>query len=256
MNKLSIEDLLFIETTAIKAGKVLMDNYDCNYSFTKSDGSPVTIADFLSNQVIESELSRHYPDIPIVSEESKILPKFSYDLFWCVDPLDGTKEFIKKDGNFTVNIALINHGKPILGVVYEPKLDILYSAQSGLGAFKLNHRFRNRISVFKKQRNLIAAVSKSHLDNKTESLIKYHQFEILKLGSSLKICCVASGQVDLYPRFHPSSIWDIAAAYVILKEAGGNIFDMKGHELNFFTSKLINPSFVAVRDKAILNYFK
>lgn len=256
MNKPCIKDLLFIEKTAINAGKVIMDNYDNNCAFTKFDGSPVTIADFLSNQVIEEELNKHYPDIPIVSEESKIQPKYHYDLFWCVDPLDGTKEFIKKDGNFTVNIALINHGKPILGVVYEPKLDILYSAQSGLGSFKLNHGIRNRISVSKKQRNPIAAVSKSHLDNKTEALIKYHQFEILKLGSSLKICYVASGEADLYPRFHPSSIWDISAAHLILKEAKGNILDFRGYELSYFSNKIINQSFIALKNKSLLNYFK
>lgn len=233
----------------------------------KSDGSPVTQADRSAEALIEKHIFEITPDIPLVGEEAAEagrLPDIKEsEYFWCVDPLDGTKEFITGSGDFTVNIALIHHQKPVLGVVYAPYTGELFSGVVGEGSVMMREDLvKGGISSEKEitvrpapARGLIAVASKSHsdtekLDNFLES---YKVSKIIKRGSSLKICMIASGKADIYPRLGPTCEWDTAAAHAILKAAGGEVLDLKGHPLSYAHQDrgFLNPEFVAIGDRGL-----
>ena len=234
------------------AGHATMEIYQMKHAEIKhkSDQSPLTLADTTSSKIIEDSLKQLTPLLPVLSEESVIIPfkeRQNWQHYWLVDPLDGTKEFINKNGEFTVNIALIEDGHPVLGVVLAPAIDQCYFASKGEGAFlKTKGQTKPIHSKQLLSSTPIIAVSRSHIDKDTQSLIdKVHQPQVISMGSSLKICLVAEGRVDCYPRLAPTMEWDTAAAHAILNEAGGNIVDISGDELTYNKESLENPHFIS-----------
>jgi 3'(2'), 5'-bisphosphate nucleotidase len=246
--------LLAARQIAREAGAEILKIYAQNELVVdwKANDSPLTAADLSANQVIESGLRKlsHYP---VLSEEAGADTPYSqrqhWTRFWLVDPLDGTKEFIKRNGQFTVNIALIEHGSPILGVVYAPVLDTLYFAASGLGAYKkIGTNAEISIHAMPYQTGDIAQVvaSASHPDPRLiEFLADYPQHHLTPMGSSLKLCLVAEGSAHFYPRFGTTMEWDTAAAHAVLLEAGGGLYDLQGKVLRYNKVDLANPSFLA-----------
>jgi 3'(2'), 5'-bisphosphate nucleotidase len=235
---------------AKSAGDLIMQIYqDKHHVAHKDDGSPVTLADEIANAYILQELSKLLPDVLIVSEESlESQADFQGSAcFWLVDPLDGTKEFISKNGQFTVNIALIKGGAPILGVVYAPALDCLYAGYEAL-AFTEKSRVRTPISCRAiPEGGLTVVGSRSHGDDHSLNTFLDGKavHEIIPVGSSLKLCLVASGQADLYPRLGRTMEWDIAAGHAVLLAAGGMVHDLAGNPLKYGKTGLENPHFVA-----------
>jgi len=229
----------------------------------KSDNSPLTQADLAAHHLIISRLSELTPEIPVLSEESENISPESrsqWQQYWLIDPLDGTREFVKRNGEFTVNIALIHQHQPILGVVYAPASDLLYYGTKGQGAFKqVKHSAALRISVRPFEiGKLVVAGSRSHNDQKYQQFLnKLHQFtgaipELISMGSSLKICLVAEGRADVYPRIGPTYEWDTAAAHCILREAGGDILDENTNALSYNRkSSLLNPTFFATNTRML-----
>lgn len=218
----------------------------------KEDNSPLTKADMISNQMICNFLRKDNPDIPIISEENKAEPysvRKKYDWAWMIDPLDGTKEFVNKNGEFTVNIALLKDGKPMAGLVYVPVLKEYYTAIKGEGAHKIldGKKTRLKCSTFRMKDSELRIVStRSHRNAETEKYLD--QFDnpyLILVGSSLKIVRVAEGLADLYPRLGPTMEWDIAAAEIILTEAGGTLLDMKNKPLQYNKEDMHNPHFIA-----------
>ena len=217
----------------------------------KDDDSPLTIADKTSNEIITNALKKLTPEIPILSEEGKKIDyseRKKWKLFWLIDPLDGTKEFINKNGEFTVNIALISNGEPILGIVYAPVLDILWHGNIKEGSFKTDSDNSSiKLNVKKPDGTIKVVASRSHSNNpKLDNfLIKYPDYKLVKMGSSIKICLVADGSADIYPRLGPTMEWDTAAAHAVVKFAGGNIYDLDNmNELTYNKSNLLNPEFL------------
>lgn len=243
-----------IEALAQEAGAAIMEIYTRNFSIAhKADQSPLTEADIIANQIITVGLKELTPEIPILSEEA--VEKFKgpniQGQYWLVDPLDGTKEFIKKNGEFTVNIALIENGLSVLGVVYAPALDVLYAAAQGEGAFKMDENgHRAQIYVTRHIRNTPWKVvgSRSHGGDMSEWLRQLdEEVELISMGSSLKFCLVAEGAAHLYPRLGPTSFWDTAAAQCLVEQAGGHVLQLDGLPLSYATlgQNLLNPFFVA-----------
>jgi 3'(2'), 5'-bisphosphate nucleotidase len=224
---------------ARKAGREILNIYEKDFEVEfKDDKSPLTLADKKSHEIIVEGLKK-ISDFPVLSEEGKKIPyekRKNWEYYWCVDPLDGTKEFIKKNGEFTVNIALIHNGEPVLGVVYAPVTDIMYYAQKGKGAYKNGEKIeikkslkslKERLNILKNKEELKIVASKSHMNDETKKFInelsQYLTPETLNLvskGSSLKLCMVADGSADIYPRIAPTMEWDTAAADAIVREAG------------------------------------
>ena len=248
---LSKRDILNINNIVYKAGSAVLEIYDTDFDVeTKSDNSPLTIADKKSHQIIVSGLKKLYPDIPILSEEGKdteYSERRKWDTFWLVDPIDGTKEFIKKNGEFTINIALIKNNYPIFGSVYAPYLKELYWASEGLGSWKSENK-KPELQIFtnsndKKNRIVI---SRSHPNEKvTDFISKYDSYELIRMGSSLKLCCIAEGKADIYPRLGPTSEWDIGAAQCIVEEAGGNVLEYDTNvRLSYNKKNILNPFFI------------
>jgi 3'(2'), 5'-bisphosphate nucleotidase len=185
-----------------------------------------------------------------LSEEGDKL-KGDIKTFWCVDSLDGTKEFIKRNGEFTVNIALIEHYQPVLGVIHIPVANEIFMAMKGNGAKKIKD---HQIHQLPKQQHEIKqtpifAVSRSHLNQATQDFIQHHQAKTIAAGSSLKLTMLSEGLADSYPRFGPTSLWDMAAGHAILKETGGEIFTLDYQPLVYNVNKILNPNLIAVRDK-------
>jgi 3'(2'), 5'-bisphosphate nucleotidase len=242
---------------ALSAGREIMKIYDSPFEVRrKLDKSPLTAADLAAHDLIVRELGRLTPELPVLSEESPEI-RFSerrrWDCYWLIDPLDGTREFVKRNGEFTVNIALILKHEPVLGVVYAPVLEVLYYARRRGGAWK-----RERENVPKEIRTrkapsdrIYIAGSRSHSDRRMEEyLTRVGPHEVIGMGSSLKACLVAEGKADLYPRFGPTSEWDTAAAQCVVEEAGGAITDTAMKPLRYNTkAQLINPSFFVFGDK-------
>ncbi|EAK0818245.1 3'(2'),5'-bisphosphate nucleotidase CysQ [Campylobacter lari] len=236
-----------ITSIAIKAGKSVLEIYNKDFKISyKDDNSPLSEADIISNKIICKELVRF--NIPILSEENKTIPykqRKNWEYFWCIDPIDGTKEFINKNGEFTINIALIYKDTPVLGVVYAPALDLLYSAKKGEGAF------RNGVKL-PLQRNddfYKIVASKSHLNEQTkdfvDSIQTTKQKEFISMGSSLKLCLVASNEADIYPRLAPTMEWDVAAADAIVREVGKMTYDFYAKKpLVYNKENLLNPYFI------------
>ena len=211
----------------------------------KSDNSPVTAADLAAHHVIFAGLKQYTPDIPILSEEDPCSwqERQHWQRYWLVDPLDGTKEFIKRNGEFTVNIALIENGLPILGVIYAPVMAILYAADQS-GAWKEANGERESIHVQKTNR-LTVATTRSHTSGKlADYLAHLPEHDVIIAGSSLKFCLVAEGKAQLYPRLGPTSVWDTAAGQIIAEKAGANVTDWQGNRLTYYPApSLLNPEF-------------
>jgi len=242
-----------INSIAVEAGKKIMFIYQKDFEIQeKPDQSPLTEADLASHNYICEKLSVLTPKIPILSEESANISweeRKLWETYWLIDPLDGTKEFIKKNGEFTVNIALISKGKPVFGVVYAPDLDTLYFGSNLLGAFKEKEGRSEPITIASSPSDSVKVVgSRSHQsDEMHKYLTKFESYDLIPMGSSLKICLIAEGQADIYPRLGPTSEWDTAAAHAVLAAAGGSCFLYdSGQELVYNTKEsLLNPYFIA-----------
>ena len=252
-----IEWSLRISEIAKLAGEQIMAVYQQDFSVTeKSDSSPLTQADLAAHECIIAMLPELDADIPILSEESAGIDwqiRQQWTRYWLVDPLDGTREFIKKNDEFTVNIALIEFGEPVLGAVYAPALDWLWVGGRGLGA-KWQHAGEQGVAKIRTaQMPLQIAASRSHRDEKTQAYLdQIGAVNTLGIGSSLKFCKIASGEIDLYPRFGPTSEWDTAAAQAVLEAAGGGVFTLDGKPLRYnYKESLLNPYFMAVGDQHI-----
>jgi len=213
----------------------------------KSDDSPVTAADLAAHKVIVEGLAALSPEVPVLSEEDppSWAVRQNWKKYWLVDPLDGTKEFIKRNGEFTVNIALIENGKPVLGVVYAPALGVMYSASEGK-AWKEEGGHKTQIQV-REARPLLVVVSRSHAD-KDEELKEYlaqlGEHQTTAIGSSLKFCLVAEGKAQLYPRFGPTNIWDTGAGHAVAIAAGAHVHDWQGKTLDYSPREsFLNPGF-------------
>lgn len=246
-----------ISAIARLAGAEIMAVYRQDFTVTeKSDASPLTQADLAAHRCIVGLLPDIHSSLPILSEESAAIDwptRRAWDRYWLVDPLDGTREFIKKNDEFTVNIALIEHGEPVLGVVYAPALDWLLVGGRGLGAQWSRGGEQGEARVAKAASPLRVAASRSHRDEKTQAYLdQIGAVDTVGLGSSLKFCRIATGEVDLYPRFGPTSEWDTAAAQAVLEAAGGGVFTVDGMPLRYnHKESLLNPHFVAVGDRGI-----
>ncbi len=246
-----------ISAIARAAGDEIMAVYMQNFEvFEKADASPLTLADLAAHRCIVSKLPALDAGLPILSEESANISwpeRRQWSRYWLVDPLDGTREFIKKNGEFTVNIALIENGEPILGVVYAPVMDWLLVGGRGIGANWQRAGESGIATVAESGVPLRVAASRSHRDEKTQSYLdRMGSADTFGLGSSLKFCKIATGEIDLYPRFGPTSEWDTAAAQAVLEAAGGGVFTLDGEPLLYNTKEsLLNPHFIAVGDQKI-----
>lgn len=248
------------------AGDAILKVYHNENGFEtekKADSSPVTEADLAAHHILLPALSALDPDIPVLSEESEV-PGYEirsgWQQYWIIDPLDGTKEFIKRNGEFTVNIALIDeNGAPILGVVYVPVLDITYAGAKDIGAFKITAKEESSIEIKKiadklpgEPLNVVA--SRSHGSEAVEDCVskleqRFKNVERQSMGSSLKLCLVAEGAADLYPRLAPTSEWDTAAAQAVVEAAGGTVVDTDLKLLRYNTkSDILNPYFYVIGD--------
>ena len=258
-------DLSLIEQIATKSAKEALKIYNQDFDIDyKEDNSPLTKADLVSNDIICNQLAKYY-SFPILSEENKQANyniRKSWEYYWCIDPIDGTKEFINKNHQWTINIALIHYNTPILGVVYAPALNIMYSADAEIGAYKTTN---NQKQILKhsstqkqfKKNNLKIAISKSHLDTKTKQFVEqFKNTQLISIGSSLKLCMVADSSVDLYPRFSPTMEWDTAAGDAIVRATNkmsyiyNDNFDLydttKAKPLQYNKPDLLNPSFIVI----------
>lgn len=240
---------------AQEAGKAILEIYNSD-DFgieTKGDQSPLTLADKASNEVICKGLEALSIQYPIVSEENKEIPyteRRQYDYLWLVDPLDGTKEFIKRNGEFTVNIALIHQQRPIFGVVHVPCFDETYWSAPGIGTFieKNGQREALQVAEFQLQdAGLKLISSRSHLNEETSAFIsQFEAPELVSKGSSLKFLILAQGQAHIYPRLAPTMEWDTAAAQAVLEGAGGKVIQFENKQpLLYNKENLLNPYFVA-----------
>lgn len=223
----------------------------------KSDGSPLTLADVASHEILVEGLTELTPQIPIVSEEdgASLQHRTETGCYWVLDPLDGTKEFISKNGEFTINVALIINSIAVWGAVYAPVLNAIYWGGSKLGAFRQvgNQQHALKVRSQSSQKLCQVVASKSHLNDDTKSFIQgLGTVELVQAGSSLKFCRVAEGVADVYPRLAPTCEWDTAAAQAVLEGAGGKVVDMLGQPLRYGKPKLLNPYFVATADRAWL----
>lgn len=251
MKEIDIKDILEI---ARLAGDEILNIYHTENLFNivdfKTDDSPLTLADKKSHQVIAQNLEDLYPHIPLLSEEGKGIPyeiRKYWSEFWLVDPLDGTKEFIKRNGEFTVNIALIVEQYPVLGVVYCPVMDTFYFAINGTGAYKIHKGEELRLEISDKKENDLTAVrSRSHASPEEEDVYeKYHVTDFTSIGSSLKFCMVAEGKADLYYRHGPTMEWDTGAGQAIVESAGFDMINMEtGKRFSYNKSSLVNPGFL------------
>ncbi|WP_286162368.1 3'(2'),5'-bisphosphate nucleotidase CysQ [Methylobacillus flagellatus] len=264
----SIEVLIHI---ARQAGEAIMQVYAGTIDVVrKEDHSPLTQADLAAHTCIEQGLLALTPTLPVLSEESAALPyseRSQWTHYWLVDPLDGTREFIKRNGEFTVNIALISAGRPVMGVVYAPAMDVLYYADAH-GAYKQTGQADAEPIHARKlpghdlnaggsnARGLVVAGSRSHSDHRMQAFVhalqqRFGEVSLLSMGSSLKICLVAEGRADVYPRLGLTSEWDTAAAQCVLEQAGGHLVNrqvagVQSLPLRYNTKEsLLNPEFFA-----------
>ncbi|HZW26606.1 MAG TPA: 3'(2'),5'-bisphosphate nucleotidase CysQ [Gallionella sp.] len=253
-----------IVSLAKQAGDAIMAVYRSGDAgaTSKADESPLTLADLASHRTLVEGLSRLTPDIPILSEEAAEIPyaeRRAWTRFWLVDPLDGTKEFIKRNGEFTVNIALIENGVPALGVVYAPVLDVCYYAALDDGAYmQRGDAAAQAISVKRiaDGEPVKVVASRSHSDARTAALLEQlGEHDCVSMGSSLKLCLVAAGEAHFYPRLGPTMEWDTAAAHAVVRAAGGTVCDSSGAELRYNKPDLHNPEFFVchVEEKQLLN---
>ena len=262
VNDLSVTEILKPTLKLAKqAGRAILEVYQQTEVKTtyKDDKSPLTAADLASHNVLVAGLNKLTPEIPILSEESKTIAieeRQSWRRFWLLDPLDGTKEFIKRNGEFTVNIALIESGVPVLGVVYAPVLNTAYWGLTGQGAFKqVDNNEPQAIEVqLYKEGALKLVASRSHANAETVEFIDKlkadFSVETLSIGSSLKLCLVAEGKAHIYPRFGPTMEWDTAAAQCVVEQAKGKVSTLQGEPLRYNKDDLLNPYFIVSNDYA------
>lgn len=255
---------------AMQAGEVILDHYDdCGFSesMVKEDGSPVTVADQEAEALIEQTLFDVLPDVPFVGEEAveegRIPDLHGARHFWLVDALDGTKEFIRGGENFTVNIALIEDGRPLAGVIYVPVKGELYAGCGAGTAIRYNEDTDTEKSIRVRKvppggLNVVSSMSHGPSTERLETFLGgYKVAKLVKSSSSLKICHVAAGKADLYPRLGPTSEWDIAAGEAILRSAGGKLTDLQGNDIQYAKvgDKFLNPEFVAMSGDLDLPFF-
>lgn len=241
---------------AREAGQVILEIYEQSEGVVierKADNSPLTIADRAANKVICDGLEKLEVQHPIISEENKEIPyakRKDFEYNWLVDPLDGTKEFIKRNGEFTVNIALIHKGVPVLGVVYAPVLEEMYWAVKGQGAFLIKDEQETQLSAASFQlsdANLNLVCSRSHLNEDTQQFVnQFSTPNLVSQGSSLKFLILAKSEAHIYPRLAPTMEWDTGAAQIVLEEAGGKVINHETNQpLSYNKEDLLNPYFIA-----------
>ncbi len=239
-----------------EAGLAVLEVYNSDFAVErKEDKSPLTMADRRSHRIISSFLKKHF-SLPVLSEEGRDVPyeeRRKWEYYWLVDPLDGTKEFVKRQGDFTVNIALIHRDKPVAGVIYVPVSGVLYYAQKDGGAFKVENGKATKLPL-KGEKNLLTIVgSRSHATPELEQYIqemkkRYGELEVISRGSSLKFCMIAEGKADVYPRLGPTMEWDTAAGQIIVEEAGGQVIDFESRTSMLYNKEnLLNPFFLSIR---------
>ena len=255
LNKIKVRDVVALAKTA---GEAIMAIYEKDFEVEfKADESPLTEADKAAHNIIVAGLLEldgiNATSIPVLSEEGRGIPyvdRERWDYFWLVDPVDGTKEFVKKNGEFTVNIALIHQGVPVLGVVYAPALNVCYWAKKGEAAFKDGEKLPLQHAMQRTSYKIVA--SRSHMSDETkgyiDSIETNKEKELVSIGSSLKICLVAEGQADIYPRLGPTMEWDTGAAHAILLESGMDILAYENgavlETLMYNKENLLNPFFI------------
>lgn len=259
---MNVKDLII--NTIIDAGSEVLKYFNSNYELKfKEDESPLTSADIAANEIILKNLSK--TDFPVISEESVTEIKNSNsNSFWLIDPIDGTKQFIKSDPQFTLNIALITNNKVDKAAVYAPALNFLYYADVEEGAYKINSENGNslKLRVNNLSDHLKILCSKSHLNEETLITIErirkeFSTSEVERVGSSLKFCLIAEGYADLYLRKGKINTWDIAAGHTILKAAGGNVFDYYNfNEITYSFKTHLLGSFIAVEESDFLRKYK
>ena len=242
---------------AIEAGNKILEIYKKGFEINrKADLSPVTTADLAAHRIIKRGFARLTPELPLLSEEDQHLgfaDRKSWQRFWLVDPLDGTREFIERNGEFTVNIALIQHQRPVLGVVYAPLARLSYFACSGEGAYRQHaDAAAKRIATRKTPiESPTVVASRSHAAPVLHAFLqRLGPHKLIRRGSAIKSCMVADGSADIYPRFGATSEWDTAAAQCVVEEAGGRLTDMNMRPLRYNTkASLENPPFVVSGDR-------
>jgi 3'(2'), 5'-bisphosphate nucleotidase len=247
-----------LEPIARAAGDIIMAIYSQPFTVEyKGDESPLTAADKGAHEVIVQALAGLTPDIPVLSEESgpEVMGlRHGWSRYWLVDPLDGTKEFVSRNGEFTVNIALIEDGKPLWGLVYAPVLNRLWYGGKGMGAWRVADGKREAIQTLPHQEGAPWRVvgSRNHLSRETLDYltrfgdIERGEIELVSMGSSLKFCIIAEGGAELYPRLAPTCEWDTAAAQAVLEGAGGSVTRLDGSPLAYNKPDILNPWFVAL----------
>jgi len=246
-----------IEKIAYRTAEMVMEIYLSDFDVAyKGDRSPITLADKIASEYIEQQLQVHFPDIPIINEEKSNVNfeiRKKWTKCWIVDPIDGTKEFVKKNGEFTINIALVEMGVPVFGLIYAPAIDLMYYGAKGEGAFKKVGNIWTKLLPSPNYESLgivIVASSRSHPDHAVNAFIKRllakgKEVDILQMGSSLKLCMVAEGKADVYPRFGDTMEWDIAAGHAIVKYAGKEVYQNGTYDpLIYNKSNLKNPHFI------------
>lgn len=244
---------------ARRAGAAILEIYAGSFAVEhKADDSPLTAADMASHRVIVDGLRELTPDIPVLSEEAKDIAwnvRRGWDRYWLVDPLDGTREFVKRNGEFTVNIALIENHAPVLGVVLIPVTGELYYGVAGDGAFlEASPGATPRPIATRAAASIpLVAGSRSHSNERQAAMLgNLGEHRLVPVGSSIKFCMVARGDADLYLRLGPTSEWDTAAAQCVLEQAGGAVLDLRGEALRYNTKdSLLNPEFLALGDGSV-----
>ena len=253
------KNILELLNIAIDAGKEILNIYNDEIIVnSKEDKSPITNADINSNDLIVNRLKKLESNIPILTEESVVEWKNRKDWikYWLIDPLDGTKEFINRNGEFTVNISLIENNYPTFGIIYAPVKSLLYYAYKNYGSYKLKTNSNlislsdfNKININNEKKSKIKIIgSRSHSNKAFQTWIenKFTSFELITIGSSLKFCILAEGKADIYPRLGPTSEWDIAAGHIILEEAGGKLKTIDNKDILYNTKEdILNPHFIA-----------
>ena len=248
-NQLKVEEIVNI---AHEAGGAILEIYkqkDLEVTM-KDDVSPLTHADMASHHLIIDALHRLTPVLPVLSEESGAIPyeeRKKWSTYWLVDPLDGTKEFLRRNGEFTVNIALIKNGCPVLGVVHAPAIEVTYYGEANMGAYKQVQNGKPipiKVSDYHAPK-LKIVISRLHAVDAVGNLLKkINDYECMSMGSSLKLCLVAEGAAHLYPRLGPTMEWDTAAAQCVVECAGGSVTDLDGNVLRYNKADLLNPGFM------------
>jgi len=274
MDTIQYDKLILTTILAAKrAGEAILEVYDSDFAVEqKDDKSPLTLADKRSHEIIEKVLEQtvtvNNSTVPILSEEGKEIPydeRIKWEYFWLVDPLDGTKEFIKRNGEFTVNIALIHKHKPVLGIIYIPVKDVFYFASINFGTYKLKSSSiltddlsieelidkSQRLPLNSNDKTTLTVIgSRSHTSEEFTEFVKqlnqkHENVEFISSGSSLKLCLVAEGKADVYPRFGPTMEWDTAAGQAIVEQAKGTVMETETNKpLNYNKNNLLNPFFI------------